>query len=547
MVPCQPAAAGYNAALVTQLPTGQSDASDASADVSAAPAATSDAKEAGRGFLWVAGGKVVFIVLAFGVQLALPRLFGSQAAFGLFAVAFGAASMLNNVLIASTVQTVSKLVSEDESRAGETLRRGLTLQLGIGTLLGGALTLSAPILAEHVLLDSALTPLIQIAGAVVFAYALYAALVGYLNGRRRFSHQAKLDMSFSVLRTAGLVGGALLGFGALGSMAGFGIAALTILGIALLGVGIGKRGEAPPLSRWIAFMAPIWIYQLALNGMLQIDLQVLKRTATALLVADRDLTMAAAAEITNALAGTYSAAQRFAFVPYQLILSVTFIVFPYVSKATALDDAETTQRTIRAAMRFSLLVLLSLATPIGGAASGVLRIAYPEAYVAGADALQILVFGQVAFALFVIGATILSGGGKPTVAAVIAVLSVIVVIVSVRVAIGLVGVEGTLGAGTGALRATAIGTSIGTSVSLVAVAITVYRSFGAFIPLLTLARGLLAGCVGFGVARVVPHETRIMAVVALAAGFFAYGLALIAMREIGGRELGALKKILRRG
>ena len=517
------------------------ESSDAPADGEAESAPSSDdAKEAGRGFLWVAGGKVVFIVFAFGVQIALPRLFGSQAAFGLFAVAFGAASMLNNVLIASTVQTVSKLVSEDESRAGETLRRGLTLQLGIGALIGGSLTASAPVIAEHVLLDAELTPLIRIAGVVVFVYALYGALVGYLNGRRRFANQAQLDMTFSVLRTAGLVGGALVGIGALGSMAGFGMAAMTILGVALFVVGIGKRGEAPPLSRWIAFMAPIWIYQLALNGMLQIDLQVLKRTATELFVAQGHLP-AIAAEMTNTLAGTYSAAQRFAFVPYQLILSVTFIVFPFVSKATALDDAQATQRTIRAAMRFSLLVLLSLATPIAGAASGVLRIAYPEAYVVGSAALEVLVFGQVAFALFVIGATILSGGGKPTVAAAIAVLSVVVVVVSVSTAIGMIGVEGTA-----ALRGTAIGTSIGTTVALIAVAIAVYKSFGAFIPPLTILRGVLAGIVGFGVARLVPHGTRIMAIVALAAGFFAYGIALLLLREIGRTELGALKKILRR-
>lgn len=505
-----------------------------------ADSARDEARHAGRGLVWVAAGKIVFIVTAYAVALALPRLFGSEQVFGLFSVAFGAASILNNVLIASTVQTVSKLVSEDETRAPQTLRQGLQLQLFIGTLLGGGLALAAPLIAEQALLDAALTPLIRVAGGVVFAYALYAALVGSLNGQRRFSHQARLDMTFSVLRTAGLLGGAALGIGALGAMSGFGLAAGSILLIGLFVVGVGKGGGGVPLKRWLAFMAPIWLYQASLNGMLQIDLQMLKRTATELALA-QGMTSDPATDLADVLAGTYRAAQTFAFVPYQLILSVTFIVFPFVSRATSLGDDEAARRYIHGAMRFSLLVLLAIATPIGGAASGVLRIAYPEAYLAGADALGVLVFGMVAFALFVIGATILTGGGRPGVAAVLAVVSLGVVLVATRVAITLAGIEGH-----GALVATATGTSIGTGLALLLVGAAVWRSFGAFIPPLSALRGLLAGAAGFAVARFVPHDTALTALGALAAGFVAYGVALFALRELGGTEIAQLKAIVQR-
>lgn len=36
----------------------------------------------------------------------------------------------------------------------------------------------------------------------------------------------------------------------------------------------------------------------------------------------------------NAMVGVYKAAQTFAFLPYQLLLSVTFVVFPIVNRAT---------------------------------------------------------------------------------------------------------------------------------------------------------------------------------------------------------------------
>lgn len=501
-----------------------------------------ETRRAGRGLLLITSAKLVFIVTAYGVRLALPRVFGSEQVYGLFSVAFGAASILNNVLIASTIQTVSKRVSEDDANAPHTLRHGLMVQSAVGALLGGSLAFGAPIWAERLLLNPGLTPLLRISGAVVFAYALYAALVGYLNGQRRFRHQAGLDMTFSVLRTTGLIGGAALGLGALGAMSGFAVASSLILLIALVTVGLGKGGGgAPPIKSWLALMAPIWFYQACINGILQIDLQVLNRTITELALT-AGMSQADATALANERAGHYNAAQTFAFVPYQLILSVTFIVFPFVSRATTLGDQEATRRYIRNALRFSLLVLLAIGAPIGGAAAGVMRIAYPEPYLVGADALGVLVFGQVAFALFVIGATILTGAGRPGLAALIALVSLGVVVVATRLAIGAAGVEGA-----DVLMATAIGTSTGTGLALFLVGVTVWRSFGAFVPLVSAIRALVAGAVAFGVARVVPHDDALGALMALTAGFVAFVLTLVVTREVGKAELGALKAIARRG
>ena len=88
----------------------------------------------------------------------------------------------------------------------------------------------APSIAR-VLLDDQLTPLLRVASLVVFAYALYAALVGSLNGLHLFGQQARLDATFSTLRTAGILGGAALGLGAIGAVTGFASAAATILTI----------------------------------------------------------------------------------------------------------------------------------------------------------------------------------------------------------------------------------------------------------------------------------------------------------------------------
>lgn len=518
-------------------------AGSAAASTAGSAAASTDggATSAGRGIASIAGAKVWFIVTGYAVQLLLPRLLGSPEAFGFYATAMTDVSILNNVLIAATVQTVSKKVSEDEATAGVALRQGLLLQLAWGGALGLGLFLLAPFIAGTLKLNPGQAPLYRTAAAVVVAYAVYAALVGSLNGRRRFATQAKLDMTFSTLRSALILGAAAAGLGAVGAFAGFATAAVGIMAVALVVVGTGQRGAFTPLRTWVAFMAPLWAYQLCLNAILQLDVSILSRTAIA-----ASLAAGAAAEeatrVGDRLGGFYRSAQTFAFVPYQLILSVTFVVFPLVARATAGGDPEGARTALRRAMRFSLLFLLALAAPMAGAAEGVIRVAYTADYLPAAQALRVLVLGLVPFALFVVAATAVSGAGRPAASALIAGGALVTLVVAVRTALGLVGVA----TDEAALVAAAAGTSAGALVALVAVGVVCARTFGAFLPLGTALRAAVAAAGGAAVAHAVPHASRPMAIVALGAGFGAYVAFLMLTRELTPAELRAGLAAIRR-
>jgi len=489
----------------------------------------------------IAGAKGYFIVTGYAVQLLLPRIFGEAKEFGLYSATMSGVSILTNVLIVATIQSVSKFVSEDESRAEVTLRQGLRIQALVGGTLALGLYAFAPAIAR-LLLDGQLTRLVRIASVVVFAYALYAAVVGSLNGRHWFAKQARLDVTFSTLRVVGILGGAALGFGAMGAVAGFATAAATIVSISLLWIGFGKAGmpgEKIRRRRWIGFMAPIWTYQICLNGILMIDLQVLKRTATEIAFASA-VTGQAAVDLANQYVGYYRAAQTFAFVPYQLIISMTFIVFPMISRATSIGNREAARSTIQHAMRFSLLLLLLVAAPTSGAAEGVMRLAYPAEYLAGAPALSILVFGVVAFALFAVAATAISGAGKPSVAAMIAGLSLLVVVVANRVLLMRAGL------GDQTLQAAATGTAIGMVVALLLSAWVIRRSFGVFVPVFTWARAALASVAGYAAAAAVPHDSPLMALLALGAGFLSALAVLLVSREVTRDDWYAVRRIVRR-
>lgn len=496
-------------------------------------------KRAGRGVLSMSGSKLYFIVAGYAVQLLLPRLFGSPETFGLFSTAMSVVSILNNVLITATIQVVSKRVSEDVDNSAYTLRQALQMQLLVGVAVGGTLFACAGPLASSVMLDPKLVTLFQLSAVVVFSYALYAALIGALNGRQNFLRQAAFDVSYTTLRSGGMLVAAALGLGAVGAFTGFAGAAATVLLVALVFVGPGRAGLRTPWRSWLVLMAPIWLYQLCLNLILQIDTTLLKRSVAELAM-NAGSEAAAAADIASRYVGFYRAAQTFAFVPYQLILSVAFVIFPMVSQAVSLGDETATRSYIRGALRFSLLVLLAIAAPMAGAADDVMRIVYPGDYLASSAALAVLALGMVCFALFVIAATIMSGAGRPGWSAGVAMASATIVVVCNLTFVRQVGL------GDSTLLAAACGTSAGAVFALIAMGTAVKLRFGAFIAPLTLLRVLTAATAAFVVAHAVPGTSKITSVLALGAGGAAYVFTLFALRELGKRDLDAVLRIVKR-
>lgn len=496
------------------------------------------AASAGRGVLWTMTAKAVFIGTGFGVQVALPRVLADPEQWGRYSTVATITAIVTNTLVASTVQTVSKRTSDDEASAERTQREGLLVGLALALVLGGGFATLSPVLAAGWQRDATLAPLLATAAIVIASYAMYAALIGSINGRRQFGRQASFDMGFALLRATCIVGGALAGAAA-GAVAGFAGAAVLVLVAALAIVGVGRGPARVDVRAWLALLLPIAVYQAALNGVLQLDQPLLRANLAAAAIA-----RGVAAEEANALASTwagfYRAAQTFAFVPYQLILAVTFVVFPTVARATSAGDAEATRRAIRGAMRFSLVVLLAMAAPIAGASDGVMRVAYQETYLAGAPALALLSPGLVPFSLFAIGAAILAGAGRARATAIIATGALVLVVVANTIA-----VRSAAGAEQ-AIVAAALATSAAATLALLAVGVTIHRIFGAFVAPLSVLRALLAAGCAFAVARFVPHQSALGALAACVSGALSFALALVVLRELGPEDLALVQRVIAR-
>jgi stage V sporulation protein B len=509
----------------------------------------SNARTAGRGGMAVLGAKLFFLVVGFVQQPLLRRVVGLNA-FGALAQAFVVANPVNNVVVSSGIQGVSRAVAGAKGHEDEVLRGALKVHVPLAFVVAAAVALAAPLYARFEHADDVVTPLLVLAGVSLF-YGLYAPLIGYLNGRNRFGRQALLDVTFATLRTIGLLG---VGYafvtrgasGVLGSTVGWLGGAAIIVPLAARSTGLGKRAAAgaashvPSPGRYLAVLAPIAAAQLCTNALMQIDIFLLGRFLSDSAAATGFAAEVQRAEVTRWI-GVYRECQTFAFLPYQLLFSVTLVLFPMLARAKAEGNEAAVRDHVARGSRLAavfggLLVGVVVAMP-----ESMLSLAYPEADARdGADVLRMMALAQAAFAMLGIATTVLTSIGRERAAALVTLGAVL----AVGVACTLLVPEAALGHEQLVRSAQAAGAAL--LATLVVAGVLVRSQTGAFVPAATAVRvGLaLAGCVAVGL--VMPHFGKLLSLVVAAAVGVAYLAVLVALREIGKADLATVRGVLKR-
>jgi len=322
-------------------------------------------------------------------------------------------------------------------------------------------------------------------------------------------------------------------------MAGFASAAALM---AILGALAARLHQAPSVrvpepTEHLRILVPILLYQLGLNALLQLDLELLV-AGTTLEATAHGATARAAADTATHEAGLYRAAQTLAFVPYQLMTSVTLVLFPIVAKASSAGDDAGARDAVSGALRFSLLFVVGLLAPLAGASAGAISVAFPDTYAEAASVVPALAASQVAFSLGVVAATVLVSRGRGWLTVGIALLAVVA------------SVSGDVAAwwlAPGALRVgTALGTALGSVIFAIGTSLAVQGELGAHVKALTWARVAVAGAVAVAVGRAIPGEGRVVGLLALIVAGIAYLTMLAITRELGRGELAAIRRIVGR-
>lgn len=459
------------------------------------PSREESARTTARGFILITGAKAWFFVAAVLLNFGLPWLLPSQADYGTYGVVINTVSLINMVVITATLQAVAKLVSERPETAPGVVRSALRLQAGVGLPLAVLYFALAGVIASA-LRDPAYTPLLQISAVVVASYSFYAVFVGYFNGLRAFGRQAALDIMFSTLRMLCILGAVALGFGVMGAIAGFSIASVVILVVsaammrahAKAGDFESSEGVDSGMKRLAAFLVAIMVFTFLVNGMIRVDLFLLKSLSADALSAYSGEVVS---EASNALAGCYNLMLNIARLPYQGVIAITFVIFPVISRATFEQDLDATRSYIQQTMRYTLMLVLAIATVLAACGTDIVRPLYPD-YAYGGTSLLLLCLAYACFSLFYVACTMLIAAGRPGVA--IALSGGTLLALSGLCWVLMAGLE----AGPEMLDACGLAMLLGMSAGLIATGGVMIRFYGAFVPwsslvrLLLLAGGILA-------------------------------------------------------
>jgi len=522
------------------------------------------ARRAGRGGLAVLFAKVFFIGTGLVQQALLPRAIG-LADYGALSRVLAVSNVFNNVVVSSSTQGVSRTVAAAGAAERQALRATLSVHGAIALGAGLLLALAAPLVVHFQCAPEILVPLFVMTG-VLMVYSVYAPLVGYLNGRGIFTRQAALDVAAATLRTLGLLG---LGYlfvsrgrgiatslgtspGVLGATLGAVLAAFGVFAIALrwTGFGTGWTGPRPagiPTARaYVALILPVMVAQLFTNGLMQADIIMLGRYLSLASPASVDqCAKAAAATVTDSAANewvaVYRACQLFAFLPYQLLFSVTQVLFPMLARAKAEEgDARVAELVARGcrigAVVCGMLVCVVLAMP-----GSLIKFAYGADVAArGAATLRVLALGQAAFAMLGLATTILVSLGRERTAMVLTAVALGLLVTTCAVIIPQASF------GEAQLRATALATSGALFLTLIAGIATVRRVAKAFVPWKTAVR--IGACIAgaFAIGGVMPVFSKVLTPLVAVGVVLAYFAALILSRELGKDDLSLVLSIAAR-
>ncbi len=504
-------------------------------------------QSAGRGGLAIAFAKLYFLLTGFAQQMFLPHVLGGIAGYGAFASALSLASITYNPITTTSIQSVSRALSHaPEESKPFVLRRLLELHALLAVIAALGFFVAAPRLAS-VIGAPHIVGTLRILSLVLFIYSIYTPLIGALNAERRFVHQAAFDILAATLRTVGLLGGAVWVRGIFGGIsdgnrvegaaAGFVVTSALVLTAALLVVGVGRNQTGSFQSKpHLLFLLRLWIGQVLFNLLLQADLTLLRYLASS-----RAVAAGLSPTSADSLVGAYRSIQLFAFLPFQLLVALTFVIFPMLARADAEADSIKIRDYVENGVRISLIVVGGMLSVIAGLSGPLLRLVFPSpAPELGTRSLGLLSIGFGFFAIFSVLTSVLNSLRRER-ASLIITLGALVL--------------GALSAflfnegqpfGEGLLIRVAAGTSVGLFAAALAAGYYVKRVVGGIVSPVTFLRTLLVTATTIAFARMLPDVGKLGTLVFCGIVVFAYLGALIVTQELSRIDLEVLRKILAR-
>ena len=284
----------------------------------------------------------------------------------------------------------------------------------------------------------------------------------------------------------------------------------------------------------VLFALPVLFGQVLFNLLLQADLTLLRRFASEAAIAQ-----GLPATAADPLVGAYRATQLFSFLPYQLLIAVTFILFPMLASAAHDGDRAAVARYVGTGVRLALVLAGIMVSVTAGLSDRLLYLVFgPEAAKLGGQSLELLALGFGGFAIFGVLTTVLNSLKHERESAIVTGVAVTLV-----VALCYLRVRGAA-FGEDLLIFTAEATAAGLFVATLSAAFFVYRAAGAVAPPLAVVRVLIAVAGATAVGRVLPHAGKILTPVYAVLVACVYVCILLVTRELGVNDLNIVREVV---
>ena len=478
---------------------------------------------------WLVVSEIIFNLSGYIIHSFVGRILG-PADYGRYGLVVTLTTMVI-VLIGNGIPTaMAKYISEIfETNPRLVLvikKKAIILQ----SILIGAVTiiffLCAPFIS-FILGDPSLTPLFRISTLIIPAFALASFYFSFYTGLHKFNVQSVLKTLRSVLKVVAIVGLAYA-FRVPGSIVGYALAAFSVFLIAFsldwfkYTPELKKAAKSQNLSlqatfetkKLINYAWQIILFFLAYELLISIDLYLVKG-----ILHDDYLT------------GIYNASLTVGRIPYYIFYALTIMLLPVVSKTTAVNNSEETNKIIGQSMRLMTILLVPSVILMSQFSRPIIKIFFSVKYIDAAYPMSILAYGVGFLTIFYVMSFVLNGAGKTKIPMWISIFGVAINTILNYILIRRYGIVGS-----------AVATTITSFVAMLAILYYVKRDFGTIFKLKSLAKIIFAGVVMFGASSFFSKGEIIFMAWSIIL-FAGYLIILYALGEITKNDIDYIKQI----
>lgn len=480
---------------------------------------------------WLVVSEIIFNLSGYVIHSFVGRILGPSD-YGRYGLVVTLTTMviilIGNGIPTAMAKYISEIFETNPRLVLAIKKKAIILQ----SILIGAITvmffLSAPLISRA-LGDPSLTPLFRISTFIIPAFAMASFYFSYYTGLHKFNIQSILKTLRSVFKVLAILGLAYA-FRVPGSIVGYALAAFSVFLVAFVldqakyTREIKKSAKEQNLSREVTFETSklinyawqIIVFFLAYELLISIDLYLVKG-----ILHDDYLT------------GIYNASLTVGRIPYYIFYALTIMLLPVISKTTAENNHNETNKIIGQSMRLMTILLVPSVILMSQFSQPIIKIFYSVKYAEAAYPMSILAYGVGFLTVFYVMSFILNGAGKTKIPMWISIFGVFLNAALNFILIKHFGIAGS-----------AMATTFSSFVIMLAILYFIQKNFGVLIKIGSLIKIAFGGIIMYILSLFLPEDEGLVFISWSAILFAVYLLVLILLNEIGLKDLAYLKKII---